>query len=161
MSRIAVYPGTFDPITQGHVDIVLRAARLFDELIVAVAPTHRKTPYLSWEERVSLLSQVSVSCHHVRVVRLEGLLVDFMQQQGAWVIVRGLRTVSDFDYEFQLAHMNQRLLPTVETLFLPAAENTVSISATLVREILELGGDVSPFVPSLVASHLQQKRKKR
>ena len=160
MVQIAVYPGTFDPITQGHVDIITRATRMFDKVIVAVASTSRKLPYLSLEERLALLTEVLGHLASVRVARLEGLLIDFVKQHHAEVIVRGLRTVSDFDYEFQLAHMNQRLLPGIETIFLPASEESTYISATIVREIMDLGGDVSRFVPARVARYLIEKKKK-
>ncbi len=159
MSKIAVYPGTFDPMTNGHVDVVKRATAIFDEVIVAVAPTSRKGSYLSMDERVRLVTEVLHDVKGARVLALETLLVDFVKQHGARVILRGLRAVSDFDYEFQLAHMNHRMAPTIQTLFMPASEGFSYVSGTLVREIVELGGDVSAFVPKAVAQHLQKKRK--
>ena len=158
MSSIAIYPGTFDPMTNGHLDIVKRAARLFNKIIVAVALTSRKQAYLTWDERINLMTEVLDSFDNVHVLRLEQLLVDFAKRQGASIILRGLRAVSDFDYEFQLAHMNHRLLPAIETVFLPATEGCGYISGTLIREIVESGGDVSAFVPALVAQHLQNKK---
>lgn len=161
MTHIAVYPGTFDPITKGHVDIVKRASKLFDKVIVAVALTDRKQPFLELDERMALVAEVLERYNNVRIARLRGLLVDFVKHHQAQVIVRGLRAVSDFDYEFQLAHMNHRMEPDVETVFFLGLEGNSYISGTLVREIVALGGDVSPFVPSVVASHLQQKIKKK
>lgn len=159
MKLIAIYPGTFDPITYGHIDIIERGAKLFDKVIVAVAPTSRKPSYLSMTERVVLLNEVLQSMPKVSVAHLEGLVVDFAREEGASVILRGLRAVSDFDYEFQLAYMNHRLSPQIETVFLPAAEDRGHISATIVREIVELNGDVSAFVPPAVVKYLKQKRK--
>jgi len=161
MTRIAVYPGTFDPMTNGHVDIITRAARLFDEVVVAVAPTSRKTPFFSLDERIALVSKVLEGFDHVSVESLQGLLVDFAKNHNAQVILRGLRAVSDFDYEFQLAHMNYRMTPDIETIFLPGSEGSSYISGTLVREIIHLGGDASAFVPPIVAEHLKEKLKKK
>lgn len=146
-------------MTNGHVDVVKRATAIFDEVIVAVAPTSRKGSYLSMDERVRLVTEVLHDVKGARVLALETLLVDFVKQHGARVILRGLRAVSDFDYEFQLAHMNHRMAPTIQTLFMPASEGFSYVSGTLVREIVELGGDVSAFVPKAVAQHLQKKRK--
>jgi pantetheine-phosphate adenylyltransferase len=158
MRPIAIYPGTFDPITNGHMDIIERGTKLFDKVIVAVAPTNRKQSYLTIEERVTLLNAVLKSMPKVSVARLDGLAVSFARKENAAVILRGLRAVSDFDYEFQLAYMNHRLDAQIETVFLPAAEGVGHISGTIVREIAELGGDVSSFVPAAVAKYLQQKR---
>src|SRR5690606_38543702 len=135
-----------------------RGTKLFKQVIVAVAPTHRKNPYLSIDERLMLLKEALQPISGATVMTLEGLVVDFAKQQGASVILRGLRAVSDFDYECQLAYMNHQLSPQVETLFLPAAENYGHISGTIVREIAALGGDVSLFVPPAVANFLQKKR---
>ncbi len=161
MTRIAVYPGTFDPITNGHVDIIKRATRLFDKVIVAVAPTSRKQPFFSLDERMKLVAEVLAQFDNVSVLKLQGLLVDFAKHHDAQVILRGLRAVSDFDYEFQLAHMNHRMASDIETIFLPGSEGSSYISGTLVREIINLGGDVSVFVPSIVAKHLEDKLKKK
>lgn len=159
MKPTAVYPGTFDPLTNGHVDIIQRALPLFEKIIVACAPTSRKAPYLTLDERIDLIKKVLADFKNVQVMPLEGLLVDFAKQHKADVILRGLRAVSDFDYEFQLAHMNHRLSPEIETVFLPAKEGYSYVSGTIVREIVKLGGDVSPFVPSLIARHLQKRKK--
>ena len=159
MKPTAVYPGTFDPLTNGHVDIVERALPLFERIIVACAPTTRKTPCLSLEERIDLVKAVFVDANNVQVIPLEGLLVDFAEKHQATIILRGLRAVSDFNYEFQLAHMNHRLSPRIETIFLPAKEGYSYISGTLVREVVELGGDIFLFVPPLVVERLARKKK--
>ena len=158
MQSMAIYPGTFDPMTHGHVDIIERGIKLFDKVIVAVAPTDRKNPYLSIDERLKLLKAVLESMPQVDVLVLQGLVVDFAKKQGASVILRGLRMVSDFDYEFQLAYMNHRLSSAIETVFLPSSAQYSHISGTIVREIINLGGDVSSFVPKRVADYLQKKR---
>lgn len=147
-----IYPGTFDPLTLGHEDLVRRASRLFDEVIVAVADSQGKRPCFTPDERVDIALEVLKPYANVSVIRFSGLLIDFARSQGANVIMRGLRAVSDFEYEFQLAGMNRNLHPEIETLFLTPAERYLFISATLVREIALLGGDVSKFVhPSVVA----------
>ncbi len=153
----AVYPGTFDPITLGHQDLVRRAASMFDELIVAVADSRTKRPFFTLDERVEMAKTV-LSCYpNVRVMGFSGLLMQFVQQHGAKVVMRGLRAVSDFEYEFQLAGMNRNLFPEVESIFLTPAEQFLFISATLVREISVLGGDVSKFVAPHVQECLKQK----
>ncbi len=157
MKSKAVYPGTFDPLTRGHEDIVRRAAKLFSEVVVAVADNTSKRSSFSQQERVAMASAVLADCPNVRVVAFSGLLMQFVHAQGAAVVVRGLRAVSDFEYEFQLAGMNRKLFPEVETLFLTPAEQYMFISASLVREIALLGGDVSQFVPPLVEECLKQK----
>jgi pantetheine-phosphate adenylyltransferase len=154
MQRKAVYPGTFDPITNGHVDIIGRAAALFDEVVVAVASSRRKAPFLPLETRLILIAQVTEQWPNVRVESIGGLLVDFAKQQGTNIIVRGLRAVTDFDYEFQQAGMNRQMAKTIETVFLPATEAHGHISGTMVREIFTLGGDVSLFVPDAVVKVL-------
>ncbi|AKQ33879.1 pantetheine-phosphate adenylyltransferase [Candidatus Coxiella mudrowiae] len=160
MKPVAVYPGTFDPLTKGHVDIVERAMFLFEKIIVACAPTSRKTPHLSLAERIDLIKGVFFSDEiNIEVAPLEGLLVDFAKQHNAKIILRGLRAVSDFDYEFQLAYMNHHLSPEIQTVFLLAKESYSHISGTLVREIVKLGGDISPFVPPLVAQRLAKRKK--
>lgn len=158
--KITVYPGTFDPLTNGHVNIIERALLLFDKVIVACAPTSRKSPYLTLYERLDLMKAVLTDFKNVQVMPLKGLLVDFARQHHANVILRGIRAISDFDYEFQLAHMNQLLSPNIEILFLPAKAGYSYISGTLVREIVALGGDISSFVPPLVVRHLQRRKKK-
>ena len=154
-SRIAVYPGTFDPITNGHVDLVDRAAPLFDRLVVGIAESPGKRPALSLELRVALARGALSRHRNVEVRGFNGLLADFVRELGAGVLLRGLRAVSDFEYEFQLASMNRHLIPDVETLFLTPAEQYGFISSSLVREISRLGGDVSGFVPPAVAQALQ------
>ena len=154
--RIAVYPGTFDPITNGHVDLVDRAAQLFDRLIIGVAESPAKRPALPLELRVQLARDAVAHHRHVEVRGFDSLLAHFVAEVGAGVLLRGLRAVSDFEYEFQLASMNRHLIPEVETLFLTPAEQYGFISSSLVREISRLGGDVSGFVPPAVADALQE-----
>ena len=151
-----VYPGTFDPITSGHEDVVRRASGLFGEVIVAVAESRAKTLF-TLEERVEMAREAFKNYSNVYVKGFGGLLMNFVQSQGARVVLRGLRAVSDFEYEFQLAGMNRNLYPDVETLFLTPAEKYTFISATMVREVARFGGDVGKFVSPLVAARLQQK----
>jgi pantetheine-phosphate adenylyltransferase len=159
MKITAIYPGTFDPITNGHVDLVQRACRLFDHVIVAIAAgsSGAKAPVFTLDERVALAQEVLTECDNIEVCGFDTLLVDFMQEKGAGVIIRGLRAVSDFEYEFQLASMNRKLAPEVETVFLTPAEQFSFISSSLVREIASLGGDVSPFVHAKVATALNNR----
>jgi pantetheine-phosphate adenylyltransferase len=156
MSRI-VYPGTFDPITRGHEDLVRRASALWGEVIVAIADSRNKMPYFTGEERVDMASEVLARYANVKVVGFGGLLMEFMRAQDARLILRGLRAVSDFEYEFQMAGMNRSINPEVETIFLTPSEQYMFISATIVREIARLGGDVSLFVHPLVAERLRSK----
>jgi pantetheine-phosphate adenylyltransferase len=153
----AVYPGTFDPITNGHEDLIQRASRLFDEVIVGVAHSQAKRPFFSMDERVSLASEVLAPYKNVSVMGFSGLLSEFVKEQSASVILRGLRAVSDFEYEFQLAGMNRRLAPGVETLFLTPSDKYLFLSATIVREIAVLGGDISAFVHPLTAERMHAK----
>lgn len=153
----AVYPGTFDPLTKGHEDLVQRAARLFGEVIVAVAHSQSKRPFFSLEERVGLARDVLSVYPNVKVVGFGGLLSEFLTLQDAGVILRGLRAVSDFEYEFQMAGMNRKLNPGVETMFLTPSDKYMFISATIVREIAILGGDVSDFVHPTVGAALRGK----
>jgi pantetheine-phosphate adenylyltransferase len=155
-NRIAVYPGTFDPITLGHEDIVRRAANLFDEVIVAVAGSTSKTTLFSLDERVALAKSVFIDAN-VKVLGFDGLLMQFVQAQGAQMVVRGLRAASDFEYEFQLAGMNRKLFPQLETLFLTPAEQYMFVSSSLVREVAKLGGDVNQFVSSTVEAAILEK----
>ena len=160
MKITAVYPGTFDPITNGHSDLVQRASRIFDRVILAVATGEQsgaKKSVFSADERVSLANDVLADMKNVEVIQLDGLLVDFVKKQDAQVILRGLRAVSDFEYEFQLASMNRHLNEKIETLFLTPAEQYSYISSSLVREIASLGGDVSPFVHEQVATALNNR----
>lgn len=150
----AVYPGTFDPLTRGHEDLVRRAAGLFGHLIVAIADSKPKKPLFKLSERVAMAREVLVAYPNVEVMGFSGLLMDFMRAQHANVILRGLRAVSDFEYEFQMAGMNRQLYPDVETMFLTPAEQYMFISATMVREIATLGGDVSLFVNPIVANRI-------
>jgi pantetheine-phosphate adenylyltransferase len=155
-----VYPGSFDPITSGHEDIARRAAGLFSDVIIAIAQNPSKQPFFDLEERVEMASGVLRDCPNIRVMGFSGLLMEFVQEQGAHAVVRGLRAASDFEYEFQLAGMNRKLFPQVETMFLTPAEQYMFISASLVREIATLGGDVSQFVSPLIEQKIRQKLRK-
>ena len=157
MTIRAVYPGTFDPITNGHEDLIQRAARLFDEIVVGVAQSQAKRPFFSLDERVGLATEVLEPYTNVKVQGFTGLLSEFVKEQGATVILRGLRAVSDFEYEFQLAGMNRRLAPGVETLFLTPSDKYLFLSATIVREIAVLGGDVSAFVHRVTDARMREK----
>ncbi|MDZ4297214.1 MAG: pantetheine-phosphate adenylyltransferase [Moraxellaceae bacterium] len=157
MSTRVIYPGTFDPITNGHKDLVERAARLFDEVVVAVAASEKKKPLFSLEERVSLAQEVVAHLPNVRVVGFDKLLSFFVDDMDANVVLRGLRAVSDFEYEFQLANMNRQLNRDFETVFLTPSEHLSFISSSLVREIAILGGDVSQFVPQNVTKAFVEK----
>ncbi len=157
MSITAVYPGTFDPITCGHFDLIERAARFYDKLIIAVANNRNKTSLFSLEERVALANTVVAHMPNVTVVGFDGLLVDFVREVQGNVLLRGLRAVSDFEYEFQLASMNRKLAPEVETMFMTPAEQYSFISSSLVREISALGGDISDFVHPKVSEALKAK----
>ena len=153
----AVYPGTFDPITNGHEDLIQRASRLFDEVVVGVAHSQAKRPFFSLDERVALARDVLTPYKNVRALPFTGLLSEFVKLQEASVILRGLRAVSDFEYEFQLAGMNRRLAPGVETLFLTPSDKYLFLSATIVREIAVLGGDISAFVHPITAERMREK----
>ena len=153
----AIYPGTFDPITRGHEDLVRRATRVFDEVIVAIAVGSSKKPFFTLEERVAMAKQVLSDCDNVKVMSFSGLLMDFLRQQNARIILRGLRAASDFEYEFQMAGMNRGMYPDVETLFMTPSEQYMFISATIVREIATLGGNVDAFVHPLVTQKLREK----
>ena len=156
----AIYPGTFDPITRGHEDLVLRAASLFDHIVLAVADSPSKRPFFALEERVQMAKDALAGHPNIEVIGFSGLLMDFLRSQGARVILRGLRAVSDFEYEFQMAGMNRKLYPDVETIFLTPGEQYMFISATMVREIAALGGDVSHFVNPVILSRLRRKQRK-
>ena len=152
-----VYPGTFDPFTRGHEDLVRRAAKLFDSVVVGIADSDSKRPMFSTAERIAMTREVLVGYSNIEVAGFSGLLMDFVHSVGASVIVRGLRAVSDFEYEFQMAGMNRNLYPEVETLFLTPGEQYLFLSATIVREIARFGGDISKFVHPLVAERLKAK----
>jgi len=154
----AVYPGTFDPLTRGHEDLVRRASQLFDSLVVAIADSRAKRTYFTLAERVDIAREVLADVKNVQIVGFDGLLTDFVRKQGARVVLRGLRAVSDFEYEFQLAGMNRSLYPDLETVFLTPSEQHMFISATLVREIATLGGDITKFVHPLVVERFKRKQ---
>ncbi|MFL2583750.1 MAG: pantetheine-phosphate adenylyltransferase [Gammaproteobacteria bacterium] len=157
MSTIAIYPGTFDPITLGHVDIVVRASPMFDQVILAVAGSTSKNTIFSVEERIELASKVLEKIKNVKIIQFNGLMVDCAKENNASVILRGLRAVSDFEYEFQLAGMNRKLMPEADTIFLPTSEKYTYISSSLVREIAKFGGDITDFVPKIVKNVLIDK----
>jgi len=152
----AIYPGTFDPITRGHEDLVLRAARLFDNVVLAIADSPSKRPFFTLDERVKMAKESLAGHANVEVIGFAGLLMDFLREQNARIILRGLRAVSDFEYEFQMAGMNRKLYPDVETIFLTPGEQYMFVSATMVREIATLGGDVSHFVNPVILPYLRR-----
>jgi pantetheine-phosphate adenylyltransferase len=156
-NQLAIYPGTFDPLTRGHEDLARRCAKMFERVIVGVADSSGKRPLFNLEERVELAREVLSDLPNVQVFGFSGLLIDFVRQHDSHIIVRGLRAVSDFEYEFQMAGMNRRLYPDVETLFLTPGEEFMFLSASIVREIGLLGGDVSTFVQPVVAERIRKK----
>jgi pantetheine-phosphate adenylyltransferase len=156
-TQTVVYPGTFDPITNGHIDLVERAARLFDQVVVAIAESQKKQPLFDLEERVALSQQSLQHLDNVKVAGFSGLLTDFVSEQGSNCVLRGLRAVADFEYEFQLANMNRAIKPDFESVFLTPAEDLAYISSSLVREIASMGGNITPFVAEPVAMALQRK----
>ncbi|MDD5363254.1 MAG: pantetheine-phosphate adenylyltransferase [Ignavibacteria bacterium] len=157
---IAIYPGTFDPVTNGHIDIIDRASQLFDEVIVTVALNINKTPLFSSDERKFLLKEVTKKYKNVKIDSFSGLLVDYAKKNKASVIVRGLRAVSDFEYEFQMSLTNRKLAPKVTTIFLMPNEKYTYLNSSLVRELSKFNGDISGFVPAIVRKKLKEKRKK-
>lgn len=157
----AIYPGTFDPITNGHTDLIVRATRIFDRVIVAIAANPAKNPLFSVDERIAMVRQVCRKFDTIEVMGFSGLLIDFVEQQGADLVLRGLRAVSDFEFEFQLASANRRLNPDIETVFLTPSENHTFTSASLVKEIATFGGDVSSFVDPEVNDLLVRKLKRQ
>ena len=156
-THTVVYPGTFDPPTNGHIDLIERAARLFDRVVVAIASSEKKTPLFTLEERVTLTCAALSHLDNVEVTGFSNLLTDFVTEQGSNCVLRGLRAVADFEYEFQLANMNRAMKPDFESVFLTPAEHLAYISSSLVREIASLGGDITPFVAPVVAKALQEK----
>ena len=159
--QIALYPGTFDPITNGHIDLVQRAAKLFDQVIVSIASNSKKNPFFTLEERIALAQEVLSDCPNVTVKGFNILLVDFAREQQASILIRGLRAISDFEYEFQLASMNRNLAPQVESVFLMPADEYSFISSSLVKEVALLGGDVSKFVHPAIDKALKDKNGNR
>jgi pantetheine-phosphate adenylyltransferase len=153
--RVAIYPGSFDPLTNGHVDIITRGAAIFDRIIVAILHNREKSPLFSVDERVEMARQVFAHEPKVAVRTFGGLLVEFARQQGAQVIVRGLRAISDFEYEFQMALMNRRLVPELETVFMMPAESYTYISSRLIREVFALGGPIAGLVPEIVEARMR------
>jgi len=155
---VAIYPGSFDPMTNGHVDIILRGARIFDRIIVGILYNREKNPLFTVDERVRMAREVFQDEPKVEVDTFDGLLVDFARQKGAQVIVRGLRAISDFEYEFQMALMNRRLVPELETVFMMPAESYTYISSRLIREVFALGGPVPGLVPACVEARMRGRR---
>lgn len=160
MKNVAIYPGTFDPITNGHVDLVERASKLFHHIIVAIAASENKKPLFNLPERVELAEKALSAYPNVKVMGFDSLLLDFAKQQNAQVIIRGLRSVTDFEYELQLASMNRSLNPDIESMFLMPADKYLYLSSSIVREIALLGGNVSAYVPTNVLERLNQKSKR-
>ncbi|HVC20878.1 MAG TPA: pantetheine-phosphate adenylyltransferase [Vicinamibacterales bacterium] len=158
VERLAVYPGSFDPLTNGHVDIILRGARLFDRIIVAILVNAEKAPLFTMQERLEIAREVFREQPNVEVDTFDGLLVDYVVRRSAHVIVRGLRAISDFEFEFQMALMNRRLTPQIETVFMMPAEQYTYISSRLIKEVFSLGGRVSGLVPDTVEARLRDKR---
>jgi pantetheine-phosphate adenylyltransferase len=156
--RLAVYPGSFDPLTNGHVDIIMRGARIFDRVVIAILKNAEKTPLFSVQERVDTVSEVFADQPKVEVETFDGLLVEFARQRKASVIVRGLRAISDFEFEFQMALMNRRLSPEIETVFMMPAEAYTYISSRLIREVFALGGPIAGLVPAAVEARMRQRR---
>jgi pantetheine-phosphate adenylyltransferase len=155
--RRAIYPGSFDPITNGHLDVIERARKLFDEVVVAVAHNDEKQPLFSLKERLDLLGETAGKIDNVRIAEFEGLLVEFARKEDAGVVIRGLRAISDFEFEFQMALMNRKLDSAAETIFLMPKEEYTYLSSRIVKEIARLGGDISGFVPGCVAKALNRK----
>lgn len=157
MKKIAIYPGSFDPITNGHIDLIKRASKLFDDIVIGITQNSKKAAFLSIDDRINTINTALKGIDNIKVLSFDTLLVDFAAKQNAQVILRGLRAVSDFEYEFRLSGMNKHLNPNIETLFMTPAEQYANISSSLVKEILALGGDISVFVPASVEALLKQR----
>ena len=157
MKKTAIYPGSFDPITNGHVDLIHRASKLFDDVIIAITQNTNKGGFLSIKDRILVTNNAVSSLNNITVISFDSLLIDFAKKHNAQIIIRGLRAVSDFEYEFQLSGMNKRLNPNIETLFMTPSEDFANISSSLVREIFLLGGDIGSFVPESVKLLLLEK----
>ena len=157
MTQRAIYPGTFDPMTKGHVDLIERACKLFDEIVIAVAASEAKNPLFTLDERIQIAEKIFESNDKVKVVGFSGLLVDLAKDNDAKILIRGLRVVADFEYEFQLANMNRAMMPELESVFLTPKEQYSYISSSLVKEICKMGGDVSEFVDPISLSELKRK----
>ena len=157
MTQRAIYPGTFDPMTKGHVDLIERACKLFDEIVIAIAASEAKNPLFTLDERIQIAEKIFESNDKVNVVGFSGLLVDLAKDNDAKILIRGLRVVADFEYEFQLANMNRAMMPELESVFLTPKEQYSYISSSLVKEICKMGGDVSEFVDPISLSELKRK----
>ena len=157
MTQRAIYPGTFDPMTKGHVDLIERACKLFDEIVIAIAASEAKKPLFTLDERIQIAEKIFEGNNKVKVVGFSGLLVDLAKDNNAKILIRGLRVVADFEYEFQLANMNRAMMPEIESVFLTPKEQYSYISSSLVKEICKMGGDVSEFVDPISLSELKRK----
>lgn len=159
--KSAVYPGTFDPITNGHIDIIKRSLRIFDRVVIAVAPNPKKTPLFDLNERIFMIEEATKGMKNIEIEPFEGLLVDYIRQKGAIAIIRGLRAVSDFEYEFQMALMNRKLSDTIETVFMMPSEEYSYLTSSLIKEVASYGGEVKDLVPSIAAKRLKDIFKRR
>lgn len=159
--KMAVYPGTFDPITNGHIDMIKRSLRIFDKVIIAVAPNPKKIPLFDIKDRIFMIEEATKGMKNIEIEAFEGLLVDYIRQKGAIAIIRGLRAVSDFEYEFQMALMNRKLSDTIETVFLMPSEEYSYLTSSLIKEVASYGGEVKDLVPSIVSRRLRDLFKRR